>query len=116
MDESAGPLENILESRHGQRYEKMWPASSGGYPPTDQIERHVSTKDRVTASGREGTVIFCDTSGLHRGGFALENARLLSVFAYISPASPYNSKRQFAFDPTTLPAGQPQAVVESLAT
>ena len=78
---------------------KRWPASSGGYPPTDQIELHVSTKDRVTASGREGTVIFRDTSGLHRGGFALENARLLSVFAYISPASPYNSKRPIRIRP-----------------
>jgi hypothetical protein len=115
VDENAGPFEYILQSRLGQRYEKMWPASSGRYPPPDQVEQHVAGTDRVVAVGPEGTIIFCDTSGLHRGGFALESARLLSVFAYISPASPYNSERQFVFDPTMVPAGQRQAVVEALA-
>jgi hypothetical protein len=115
VDENAGPFEYILESRPGQRYEKMWPASSGRYPPPDQVEQHVATKDRVVAVGPEGTIIFCDTGGLHRGGFAWENPRLLSVFAYISPTSPYNDQRQFIFDPTTVPGGQPRAVVEALA-
>jgi hypothetical protein len=113
VDESAGPLEYILESRQGQRYYNMWPGSS--YPPPDQVDQRVPTEDRVVATGPEGTIIFCDTSGFHRGGFALENARLLSVFAYISPASPYNSQRPFAVDLTTMPAGQRQAVAESLA-
>ena len=114
VDEKAGPFEYMLESRQGRRYYNMWLGAS--YPPPDQVEQRVPTKDRVVASGPEGTIIFCDTSGFHRGGFALENARLLSVFAYISPASPFNSQRQFVFDPTTMPAGQRRAVVESLAT
>jgi hypothetical protein len=65
VDESAGPLEYILKSRPGERYDKMWPG--GGYPPPDQVEQHVPTIDRVVARGPEGTIIFCDTSGLHRG-------------------------------------------------
>jgi hypothetical protein len=115
VDENAGPFEYILESRPGQRYETMWPASSGRYPPPDQVEQHVATMDRVVAVGPEGTIIFCDTGGLHRGGFALENPRLLSVFAYLAPASPYNRQRQFVFDPSTVPAGQRRAVFEALA-
>jgi hypothetical protein len=115
VKERDGPLEYILESRPGQRYEMTWPVTPDCYPPPEEVEQQVPAKDRVVATGPEGTIIFCDTNGLHRGGFALENARLLSVFVYISPASPYNGRRQFAFDPTTIPAGQRQAAVEALS-
>ena len=113
VDESSGPLEYLLESRQGRRYSSWWLGKS--YPTPHKVEQRVPTKDRVVATGPEGTIIFCDTNGLHRGGFALENPRLLSVFAYISPASPFNSQRQFVFDRTGMPAGQRQAIVESLA-
>lgn len=115
VGERDGPFEYILESRPGQRYEKTWSVTPDCYPPPEEVEQQVPTKDRVVATGPEGTIIFCDTNGLHRGGFALENARLLSVFVYISPASPYNSMRQFVLDPTTIPAGQRQTVVEALS-
>jgi len=69
VDENGGPFEYILESRPGQRYEKMWPSrSSGGYPPAGQVEQHLRTIDLVVAGGPESTIIFCDTSCLHRGG------------------------------------------------
>ena len=115
VEERDGPFEYILGSRPGERYEKTWPVTPDCYPPPEEVEQQVPSKDRVVATGPEGTIIFCDTSGLHRGGFALEKARLLSVFAYISPASPYNGWRQFAFDPATIPAGLRPTAVEALS-
>jgi hypothetical protein len=115
VEQRDGPFEFILESRPGERYEKTWPATPDCYPPPDEVEQLVPSQDRVVATGPEGTIIFCDTNGLHRGGFALENARLLSVFVYISPASPYNNMPQFRCDPTTIPTGLLQTVAEALS-
>jgi len=38
----------------------------------------------VTAVGKAGTIIFCDTSGIHRGGHCLNSPRELISFAYYS--------------------------------
>lgn len=33
----------------------------------------------VCAKGKAGTLIFCDTAGLHRGGFAVGRERIMST-------------------------------------
>ena len=40
-----------------------------------------------TFTAPRGTVIFCDTSGFHRGGFATSRPRVLATVTYSSPAS-----------------------------
>jgi len=40
-----------------------------------------------TFTAPRGTIIFCNTSGLHRGGFAESNPRVLATVTYCSPAS-----------------------------
>lgn len=89
VDEEAGPFEYIKGSARGGRYGHLWPRSirHGVYPPPDELERLVDPEDRVLMKGRAGTIIFCDTSGLHRGGFAKSKPRTLSDLTYVSPAS-----------------------------
>ncbi len=41
----------------------------------------------ATFIGPRGTLILCNTSGLHRGGFATAGARVLATATYCSPAS-----------------------------
>jgi hypothetical protein len=41
----------------------------------------------VTFTGPKGTLILCNTSGLHRGGFATAGPRVLATATYCSPAS-----------------------------
>jgi len=40
-----------------------------------------------TFTGPKGTMLFCNTAGLHRGGFATGKARVLATFTYDSPAA-----------------------------
>jgi len=89
VDEEAGPFEYVKGSARGGRYGHLWPRSvrHGVYPPPEELERLVAPEDRVVMKGRAGTIIFCDTSGLHRGGFAKSNPRTLSDLTYVSPAS-----------------------------
>jgi hypothetical protein len=41
----------------------------------------------VSFTGPKGTLIFCNTSGFHRGGFAIGKPRVLATVTYSSPAS-----------------------------
>ena len=40
-----------------------------------------------TFTGQRGTLIFCNTSGFHRGGYATGKPRVLATWTYSSPAS-----------------------------
>ena len=41
----------------------------------------------VTFTAPKGTIIFCNTSGFHRGGFATGKSRVLATLTWDSPAS-----------------------------
>jgi hypothetical protein len=86
VDEGAGPFEYVRGSPAGGRYGDLWPwVEEGIYPPQDELEAAVSSADVVTATGSAGTVIFCDTSGFHRGGAARTKPRILSYHTYVDP-------------------------------
>ena len=89
VDDEAGPFEYVQGSVKGARYGDAWPwrVRGGTYPPTGELEKLVSSSDRISAKGRAGTIIFCDTSGWHRGGFAKSKPRTMSIHTYVSPAS-----------------------------
>jgi hypothetical protein len=61
VDEGTGPFEYVLGEKIADR--------------------------AVTFKGPRGTMILCNTSGFHRGGFATEKPRVLATFTYSSPAS-----------------------------
>ena len=89
VDDEAGPFEYVQGSVKGARYGDAWPwrVRGGTYPPPGELEKLVSPSDRISAKGRAGTIIFCDTSGWHRGGFAKSKPRTMSIHTYVSPAS-----------------------------
>jgi hypothetical protein len=52
----------------------------------------------VTLTAPKGTIIFCNTAGFHRGGFAKAKPRALATFTWDSPASlKALSERNFTF-------------------
>jgi hypothetical protein len=86
VGEGAGPFEYVRGSPAGGRYGDMWPwVPKGIYPPHDKLEAAVAQKDRLTVTGPAGTMIFCDTSGFHRGGSARTRPRILSYHTYVCP-------------------------------
>jgi hypothetical protein len=58
-----------------------------GRVPDEDVQAQVPAEEIVTFTGSKGTLILCNTSGLHRGGFATAGPRVLATATYCSPAS-----------------------------
>jgi hypothetical protein len=102
VDAAAGPLEYIPGSRRGGPYAHLWPFAGGGgfhngsYPPQAEVEAAVPPEARVRGECPPATLLFCDTSGFHRGGYAIGKERLLGVWMFVTPAS--RAVRSFSVD------------------
>jgi ectoine hydroxylase-related dioxygenase (phytanoyl-CoA dioxygenase family) len=100
VDEGTGPFEYVPRSAPGGELDQLWPWRPLGdnYPPQDELERRVDGR-AVTFTAPKGTLIFCNTSGFHRGGFATANPRVLATFTWDSPASlKALSERNYVFE------------------
>ena len=91
VDEDAGPFEYLRGSPAGGRNGDLWPwegdevyEAHGLYPPQDEFEAKIPKEDVLTATGPAGTILFADTSGFHRGGWARTTPRILSYCSYVS--------------------------------
>jgi len=102
VDEDAGPFEYIPESAEGAKYGHLWAwgKESPRYPPTEELEQAIPASERVAAMGPTGTLVICDTSGFHRGGYARSTPRILATHTYvdrkITPDRP--ERRKFHVD------------------
>jgi hypothetical protein len=97
VDDDAGPFEYVRGSAPGNRYGHVFPF--GGKvknPSDDDLAAVVPADERATMRGPAGTMIFCDTSGFHRGGFARAKPRTMALWSYVSPES--QDGRRFAVD------------------
>jgi hypothetical protein len=88
VDEETGPFEYVPKSAPGGELEGLWPWRPLGdnYPPQDELAERIDDR-AVTFTAPKGTIIFCNTSGFHRGGFATGRPRVLATFTWDSPAS-----------------------------
>jgi hypothetical protein len=85
-----GAMEYIPESRPGGTYQDLWPWRASDpfpYPKEGEVELRVPDKDWVNASGPAGTLVFCDTSGLHRGGPSTTGPRRVATWTFVTPSS-----------------------------
>jgi hypothetical protein len=89
VDEETGPLEYVPGSAGTGPYTEAWPWKplSELYPTQEELERRIPDSAVRTLVGPEATMIFCNTSGFHRGGHVTEKPRKLWVFHYVSPAA-----------------------------
>jgi hypothetical protein len=99
VDEQTGPFEYVPRSAPGGELDRLWPWRPLGenYPPEDELAERIGDR-AVTFTAPKGTLIFCNTSGFHRGGFASGKARVLATFTWDSPASlKALSERNYAY-------------------
>jgi hypothetical protein len=99
VDEQTGPFEYVPRSAPGGELDRLWPWRPLGenYPPEDELAESIGDR-AVTFTAPKGTLIFCNTSGFHRGGFASGKARVLATFTWDSPASlKALSERNYAY-------------------
>ena len=99
VDPEAGPFEYVRGSPQGGRYGDLWPwAVEGVYPPQEEVEAAIDDADRLTITGPAGTVIFCDTSGLHRGGWARSRPRILSYHTFVGAQASKSPRFRVSWD------------------
>ena len=89
VDAETGPFEYVAGSQPGGPHHNVrpWKPMGFGRVPEDEVQRAVPDEAIRTFTAPRGTIIFCNTSGLHRGGFATSRARVLATATYCSPAS-----------------------------
>jgi hypothetical protein len=90
VDEDAGAMEYFAGSQMGGAYENVFPWSdplTTPYPPDGSIDKTIPPSKHVILKGGPGTLVFCDTAGLHRGGVAKAKPRILATAAFVTPAS-----------------------------
>jgi hypothetical protein len=101
VDEQTGPFEYVPRSAPGGELDGLWPWRPLGenYPPEDEFAERIEGR-AVTFTAPKGTIIFCNTCGFHRGGFARDKPRALATFTWDSPASlKALSERNYTFVP-----------------
>jgi Phytanoyl-CoA dioxygenase (PhyH) len=88
VDPESGPFEYVPRSAPGSELDHLWPWRPLGqnYPPEDELDAKIAGRS-VSFTAPKGTLIFCNTSGFHRGGFAVGKPRVLATVTYSSPAS-----------------------------
>ena len=89
VDEGTGPFQYVPGSAPGGPYGDAWPWRPLGenYPPEAELESRIPGEVVKTFTGPKGTLLFCNTAGFHRGGFATTAPRVLATATYSSPAS-----------------------------
>ena len=89
VDAETGPFEYVPGSHPGGRHAGFhpWAPMGVGRVSEEELGKQVPADEVRTFTAPKGTVIFCNTSGLHRGGFAETKPRVLSTVTYCSPAS-----------------------------
>lgn len=86
VGDDAGPFFHILESNHDGKYGKLFPQKTpeGIYITEEEIRKTIPAENIKKMTGKAGTVIFCDTSGIHKGGYATKNERLMFTSFFTS--------------------------------
>ena len=99
VDETAGPLQYCTGSFTDGAYGNLWKWRAAGghhYPPDGELEKLIPESAWVNGVGTPGTVIFCNTNGLHRGGIATSGSRVVATWTYVTPASLWPRRYEIA--------------------
>ncbi len=88
-DLGTGPFMYVKRSHDGGRWRNLYPQlfPVGSYPPDGAVEKLIPASDMLPCMGKKGTIIFCDTSGLHKGGYSTKKRRLMYAGTFITDAS-----------------------------
>ncbi len=89
VGEGAGPFVYLRGSHIDGRWGNVYPQNppKGSYPSEEAVRSAIPKEAEFVCIGKAGAVVFADTAGLHRGGYATLDERLMFTADYSSPAS-----------------------------
>ena len=84
VDSASGPFTYVKGSQMGGRWRHIFGQKppAGFYPPPGAVEKIVPPDAMMASIAPAGTLIFCDTSGLHFGGYATQKERIMFTGGY----------------------------------
>ncbi len=87
VDHESGPFVYIPETAYGQKHTFLY--SLPGAVPQEGVACALVKKQIETqvCVGKAGTIIFCDTAGIHKGGYATHNERVMFTASYRSSSA-----------------------------
>ena len=78
VDENMGPFSYIPKTPYGNILGNTFPRGAPGQPgPSPEQINEKFGDQSISCTGDAGTIIFCDTTGLHKGGHSLSKPRYL---------------------------------------
>ena len=88
VDATTGPFYYIPGTHSEGVHNKFHPQTRvvSKYPPAGAVDEYFSPEQKVRFTGEAGTLIFCDTAGLHKGGHPTTGLRLLFTALYSTDA------------------------------
>ena len=97
VDKDSGPFTYVTKSHHGGIWRRLFPQHPphGSYPPLGVVEKIIPPHVVKECLAKAGTVIFCDTSGLHKGGYARTRERIMFTAGYIPPSSRWKTQYRY---------------------
>jgi hypothetical protein len=90
VPQGAGPLSYVRGSHRAAGRRAQLPSTWDGYGfrvSEEDIEAHFGADNVITVPGEAGTVVVTDTRGYHRGGWAVDEERLVMMALYASRVS-----------------------------
>ncbi len=102
VKEENGPFTYLRSSNFGaQKYGHLFPQDVplGVYPDTEKLMSSIDPTDIVTATGKAGTIIFCDTVGFHRGGYTQSGERVMFTAFY--PSVWWTEQKRYKLPPSS---------------
>lgn len=100
VDETNGPFCYIPRTHNGGPYKRIHrqAVGRGNYPKDGDVDRRFPPDLRRVCTGKAGTLIFCDTTGFHRGGHATGGPRVVLNAVYTTNAGTplMSSVKQFS--------------------
>lgn len=91
VDDGAGPFCYLYKSNQNNKWGHLFkqepPRGNPFLPPNE--DDFIPQEDVRYLPGKAGTLIFCDTSGFHKGGNATSNVRIMYTSIFTSSAAPW---------------------------
>jgi hypothetical protein len=88
-EDGVGPFTYVTGSQLGGKWRHVFPQLPplGRYPERGAVENTIPPQDVKVCKGQKGTIVFCDTSGLHKGGYSTTKRRLMYAATFVTEAS-----------------------------
>jgi hypothetical protein len=79
------------------------PLERPAHPDEEELSHLVPRSRWIRLTGEPGTLIFCDTSGIHRGTLCRTGTRVLATWSYVTPASLHHRRYDLQESPEAFP-------------